>query len=68
MSWEIFIRKEIKQVKDYVEAMWKMLQQKKPNDYVICTSKEYSIKSFVNLVCKKLKINSRWTGKGLNEN
>lgn len=63
----IYSKRDWGYAKDYVEAMWKMLQQKKPNDYVICTSKEYSIKSFVNLVCKKLKINTKWTGKGLNE-
>ena len=53
--------------KDYVEAMWKMLQQKKPDDFVICTGKQYSIKNFINLVSKKLKIKIRWKGKGVNE-
>ena len=43
--------------KDYVEAMWKMLQQKKPNDYVIATGKQYSVKEFINLTLKELKIN-----------
>ena len=53
--------------KDYVEAMWKMLQQKKPDDFVICTGKQYSIKNFINLVSKKLKIKIKWKGKGVNE-
>ena len=53
--------------KDYVEAMWKMLQQKKPDDFVICTGKQYSIKNFINLVSKKLKIKISWKGKGVNE-
>ena len=35
--------------KDYCEAMWKMMQQKKPDDYVIATGKQYSIKQFINL-------------------
>jgi len=52
---------------DYVEAMWKMLQIKKKDDFVIGTGKSYSIKEFVNLTCKYLKINIKWTGKGLNE-
>ncbi len=49
---------------DYVEAMWKMLQQKKPSDYVIATGKSYSVKEFINLVSKELKINILWKGKG----
>ena len=53
--------------KDYVEAMWKILQQKKPDDYVIATGKQYSIRAFVNLVSKKLSIKIKWTGKGLKE-
>ena len=52
---------------DYVEAMWLMLQQNKPDDYVIATGKQYTVKNFINLVCKKLKINLKWKGKGLKE-
>ncbi len=52
--------------KDYVEAMWKMLQQKKPNDYVISTGKQYSVKEFVNLVLKELNIKYKWKGTGIN--
>ncbi len=51
--------------KDYVEAMWKMMQQKKPSDYVIATGKQYSVKQFVNLVLKELKIGFYWKGKGI---
>ena len=40
---------------DYCYAMWKMLQQKKPDDYVIATGKQYSIKQFINLTAKKIK-------------
>ena len=47
--------------------MWKMLQQKKPDDFVICTGKQYSIKNFINLVSKRLKIKISWKGKGVNE-
>jgi len=52
--------------KDYVIAMWKMMQKKKPNDYVIATGKQYSVKDFINLVLKELKIKFKWAGKGLN--
>src|SRR5210317_1342255 len=52
---------------DYVEAMWLMLQQNKPDDYVIATGKQYTVKNFINLVCKKLKIKINWKGKRLNE-
>ena len=51
---------------DYVEAMWKMLQRKTPKDYVISTGKQYSVKDFVNLVLKELKIKFTWKGKGIN--
>ena len=51
--------------KDYVVAMWKMLQRKTPNDYVIATGKQYSVKQFVNLVLKELKIKYYWKGKGI---
>ncbi len=53
--------------RDYVEAMWRMLQKKNPSDYVISTGKQYTVKQFVNLVLKELKINFKWKGKGINE-
>jgi len=53
--------------RDYVEAMWKMLQKQKPSDYVISTGKQYTVKQFVNLVLKELKIDFKWKGKGINE-
>ena len=52
---------------DYCEAMWKMLQQKKPDDYVIATGKQYSIKQFINLTAKQLNIKIFWRGKGIKE-
>jgi GDPmannose 4,6-dehydratase len=51
--------------RDYVEAMWKILQRKKPDDYVISTGKQYSVKEFVNLVLKELSIRHTWKGKGI---
>ncbi len=53
--------------RDYCEAMWKILQQKKPDDYVIATGVQYSIKQFVNLTAKKLNLKIKWKGKGLKE-
>lgn len=52
---------------DYVEAMWKMLQQKMPEDFVIATGERHSVRDFVNEVAKVLKINIIWQGEGLNE-
>ncbi|MBD1133528.1 GDP-mannose 4,6-dehydratase, partial [Pelagibacterales bacterium SAG-MED44] len=52
--------------KDYVVAMWKMMQKKIPNDYVIATGKQYSVKDFANLVLKELKIKYKWVGKDIN--
>jgi GDPmannose 4,6-dehydratase len=51
--------------RDYVLAMWKMLQKNKPADYVIATGKQYSVKDFVNLVLKELKIKFTWKGNGI---
>jgi GDPmannose 4,6-dehydratase len=53
--------------KDYVEAMWKMLQNKSPKDYVISTGKQFTVKQFVNFTLQELKIKFRWNGKGVNE-
>ena len=53
--------------KDYVRAQWLILQHKKPDDYVIATGKQYSVKEFINLVAKKLQIKIFWKGKGINE-
>ena len=52
---------------DYVEAMWKILQYKSPEDFVICTGKRHSIKEFINLVSKELKLKIKWIGKGVKE-
>ena len=52
---------------DYVQAMWKILQHNKPDDFVICTGKQYSIKEFINMVSKELKMKIKWIGKGLKE-
>ena len=53
--------------KDYVKAMWKILQYDRPEDFVICTGKQYTIKQFINMVAKQLKIPIKWRGKGIKE-
>jgi GDPmannose 4,6-dehydratase len=53
--------------KDYVEAMWKMLQKKTPDDYVISSGKQYSVKDFINLSLKELNIKYYWKGKGVHQ-
>ena len=40
---------------DYVEAIWRIIQYKKPDDFVISSGKQYSIKQFINLVAKKIR-------------
>jgi len=51
--------------RDYVDAMWKMMQKKVPSDYVIATGKQYSVKQFLNLTLKELAIKHTWRGKGI---
>jgi GDPmannose 4,6-dehydratase len=53
--------------KDYVEAMWKMLQKNTPQDYVISTGKQYSVRQFIALSLKELNIKYYWKGKGIKE-
>lgn len=52
---------------DYVEAMWLMLQQEKPDDYVIATGETHSVREFVELAFKECGFEIEWKGKGLNE-
>jgi GDPmannose 4,6-dehydratase len=53
--------------KDYVEGMWKMLQQDNPDDYVLATGETHTIKEFVELACKECGWNINWIGEGINE-
>jgi GDPmannose 4,6-dehydratase len=50
---------------DFVEAMWKTLQQKKPEDYVISTGKSYSVKEFIDEAVKYLSFPVQWYGEGI---
>jgi GDPmannose 4,6-dehydratase len=53
--------------KDYVEMQWKIMQKKKPDDYIISTGAICSVKEFLNKCCNFLNIKIYWSGKGLNE-
>jgi GDPmannose 4,6-dehydratase len=63
----LYAKRDWGHAKEYVQAMWKILQQKKPDDYVIATGVQYSVKDFINIVAKELKIRILWKGKGVNE-
>ena len=63
----LYAKRDWGHAQDYVVAMWKMLQRREPKDYVIATGKQFTVKQFVNLVAKKLKINITWKGHGLKE-
>lgn len=53
--------------RDYVKMMWLMLQQNNPEDFVISTGIQHSVRDFVNLAAKKLDISLKWHGKGKKE-
>ena len=63
----LYSKRDWGHAKDFVKAMWLMLQQKKPQDFVIATGNQTTVKNFVNIVAKKLKLNIKWKGKGINE-
>ena len=52
---------------DYVEAIWKIMQYKKADDFVVCTGKQYTIKQFINMVSKQLDMHLYWRGQGIKE-
>jgi GDPmannose 4,6-dehydratase len=53
--------------KDYVEAQWLMLQQENPEDFVIATGKQYSVRDFINQAAKELKMEINWKGQDAEE-
>src|SRR6478609_5884370 len=53
--------------KDYVEMQWLMLQQEKPEDFVIATGKQYSVRDFVNFAANFLGMKIKWEGVGAEE-
>ncbi len=52
---------------DYVESMWFMLQQEKPDDYIIATGEAHSVRELVELAFREVDIEIKWEGEGLNE-
>lgn len=52
---------------DYVEMQWRILQQNKPEDFVVATGNAYSVRQFIDMCAKVLKMKIVWSGKGLNE-
>ncbi len=63
----LYAKRDWGHARDYVEAMWLMLQQKKPVDLVISTGKQSTVKNFVNKVSRKLNMRITWKGKGISE-
>ena len=63
----LYAKRDWGHARDYVLAMWKMLQRKKPDDYVIATGQQHSVKEFINFTAKELGIVIKWKGRGINE-
>ncbi len=61
------VRRDWGYAKDYVEAMWLMLQQDSPNDYVIATGKTHSVREFVEAAFAEIGITIKWKGQGIEE-
>lgn len=53
--------------KDYVECMWLMLQHNEPDDFVVATGEQYSVRDFCTRAFKRARIELRWEGKGVEE-
>ena len=53
--------------KDYIEMQWLMLQQEKPDDFIIATGEQHSVREFIDLTAKELGITIQWKGDGISE-
>ena len=60
-------RRDWGHARDYVEMQWLMLQQDQPDDYVISTGVQHSVREFIELAAKAVGISIRWEGQGLDE-
>ncbi|HFD91855.1 MAG TPA: GDP-mannose 4,6-dehydratase [Gammaproteobacteria bacterium] len=60
-------RRDWGHARDYVEMQWLMLQQERPEDFVIATGIQYTVRDFVNAAARELGMNIRWEGEGVNE-
>jgi GDPmannose 4,6-dehydratase len=63
----IYATRDWGHAKEYVETMWKIVNYKKPDDYVISTGKTASVKKFITMSFKVIGINLDWRGKGIKE-
>jgi len=63
----IYAKRDWGHAEDYVKAQWLILQQKKPDDFVISTGRQYSVKQFIKMVAEELKLKLVWKGRGINE-
>jgi GDPmannose 4,6-dehydratase len=63
----IYAQRDWGHAKDYVEMQWRILQQPKPDDFIIATGHTCSVKNFIMKCCEFLDIKIKWTGTGLNE-
>ena len=63
----IYSKRDWGHAEEYVKMMFKILQNNFPDDFVIASGKQYSIKDFVNMTCRRLNMNIKWIGKGLSE-
>ena len=60
-------RRDWGHAKDYVQAMWLMLQQQNPDDFVVSTGEQHSVREFIERVCEIRGIKLSWVGSGLDE-
>ena len=61
----VYSKRDWGYAKEYVVQMWKMLQLKKADDFVIATGKTHSIKELIDIATKYLNLNVKWVGSGL---
>ena len=59
--------RDLGHARDFVEMQWLMLQQKKPEDYVIATGKQYKVRDFIIWSCNSIGLEIEFQGKGINE-
>lgn len=63
----LYAKRDWGYAKDYVEGMWLMMQQDKPDDYVLATGETHTVKEFIELSCKECGWEIKWEGSGINE-
>jgi len=61
------VKRDWGHARDYVEMMWMMLQQESPEDFVIATGEQHSVREFVNLAAEEMGMDLTWRGHGLEE-